>query len=174
MVLGAALAGAYFWGRGQLPGSAATPTVQPTTVSQTTTVASASPSPDTAQKEDVKVSSSKTIAQIEASIASKNYQALEAYMADSVNVILYASECCGPRSALQATQQLDYLNSATPPWNFADNNPIAAQLRAKNPESFKDAVIGTSSNRYVVGFTLNNDNKIASIVLLADYELITK
>lgn len=174
LVLVVALSGAYFWGRGKLPDSSATPVPQPTTVSQTTAVASASPSPDTAQKEDAMVGQSKTIAQIEASIASKNTQALESYMASSVNVVIYATECCGPLTALAATKQLDYLSSATPPWNFKDNNPIAAQLRAKS-DFFKDAtVIGTASNGYAVGFTLDDQAKIKSVALVADYKLITQ
>jgi len=169
----AALAGAYFLGKGRISVPAVSPTPQATTVTQTTG-GDATPTPATVGSKDDFVNPSATIAQIESSVSSKNYQALEAYMASSVDVILYASECCGPSSALQATQQLDYLNSATPPWNFNDNNPIVAQLRAKS-DFFKNAtVIGTSANSYAVGFTLNAENKISAIALVADYKLITQ
>lgn len=174
LVIIAAVGGAYLAGRGQLPGAVkASPTPESSTAIQATATPSPASTPAGAQKEDVMVNPSKTIAQIEASVSSKNYQALEAYMTSSVNVVVYASECCGKLTATKATAQLDYLSSATPPWNFKDNNPIAAQLQAKS-DYFKGAVIGTASNRYAVGFKLNSDNKISDIALVADYELITK
>lgn len=169
------LAGAYFLGKGQLPLSGNSPTPQATTVSQSV-ASSTSPSPiaSGAQKEDVMVSPDNTIENIIAGVSSRDWAAIASYMTSQVGMVLYATECCAPQTPDQAAAQLDYLNSATPPWNFKENNPIAAQLRAKS-EYFKDAtVIGTASNKYAVGFTLNNQAKITTVVLLADYDLIIK
>lgn len=173
IILIAVIGAAYFAGRGQLPISFGKDVQSPTPVS----FASANPSPTNSasfQIEEPVGNFNKTAAQIEPSIASKNYKALESYMAESVNVILYASECCGVQTPTEATLQLDYLSGGTPPWNFKDNNPIASQLRAKSDYFKKATVTGTASNRYAVGFTIDNKGKITDIILLADYELITK
>lgn len=172
MAIIVALAGAYFLGKGQFINKA-NPTPQPTTVTQ----AMASPSSiplNTAQKEEPKANQSTVIANIQDAVTSRNYAALATYMVNPVGVVLYASECCEPQTPDKAAAQLDYLNSATPPWNFQDSNPIAIQLRAKS-DFFKNAtVIGTASNGYAVGFTLNDQNKISSIALVSDYKLITQ
>lgn len=174
VVIIAALGGAYYLGRGGFSVQKQTPTPQPTTVTQSVSAASPSPTPAMAQKEEPKVSANQVIASITDGVTSKNYAAIASYMLDPVGVVLYASECCEPQTPDKAAKQLEYLSSGTPPWNFADNNPIAAQLRAKS-DYFKNAtVIGTASNGMTVGFTLNADNKISAIVLVADYKLITQ
>lgn len=168
----AALGGAYFLGKGGF--NANSPTPQPTTVTQTTSASSPSPTTSSAQTEAPKANSSAVIASIQDGITSKNYAAIGSYMVNPVSVVLYATECCQPQTPDKAALQLEYLSSATDPWNFADNNPIAAQLRAKS-DFFKNAtVIGTSANSYAVAFTLNADNKISAIALVADYKLITQ
>lgn len=94
-------------------------------------------------------------------------------MPDTVNVVLEATECCGDLSKVDAINQMDYLNSATLPWNFDDNNPIALALKQKNPAAFPDGVIiGTSANRMLVTFTLNpQKTKITKVYMAVDYKL---
>jgi len=170
----AALGGAYFLGKGGFGSSKPTSTPQPTTVTQAVSSSTPSPTVSSAQMEQPKANASAVIANIQDGVTSKNYAALASYMVNPVGVVLYASECCAPQTPDKAAAQLEYLNSATPPWNFQDSNPIAAQLRAKS-DFFKNAtVIGTASNGYSVGFTLNDQNKISAIVLVADYKLITQ
>ena len=170
----AALGAAYLLGKGGIGLTKTSSTPQPTTVSQTVVTATPTPVVAMAQKEEPKTSNSQVIESIIAGVTSKDYAAIASYMVNPVGVILYASECCEPQTPAKAAQQLDYLSSGTPPWNFTENNPIAAQLRAKS-DFFKNAtVIGTASNGMTVGFTLNAQNKITDIVLVADYKLITQ
>lgn len=172
LVLVSAIAVAYFVGKGQKE-PAVQPSPQATTVAQTLSEPEAPPKADTSQNPKDFVNPSATIAAIEEAIPGKDYKALSAYMVSNVNVILYASECCGLITKAAAIEQLKYLNGATSPWNFDMSNPIASQLAEKAPQYFKDAVIGTSANNYAVGFVLDDKFLIKSIVLVADYKLIT-
>lgn len=110
---------------------------------------------------------------IEASVKSKNYAALEGYMANEVLVILYATECCGILSPQKATEQMTYLNNGTPPWDFSPSNPIAQKLINADPSNFTGRLIGTASNGMAVAFNLNAQNKIDKIFISADYKLIS-
>jgi cytoskeletal protein RodZ len=58
-------------------------------------------------------------ANIHDAISSKNTAALQGYMATSVTVVIAASEKGGSETAAQAVADLDYLSSATSPWDFA-------------------------------------------------------
>ena len=174
IVVAAALAGAFYLGKGQMPLGRADTEPKPTTVTQfiePTNVPAPSASP---QVEDKASGAGGVAENIEAGVVSKDYAAIASYMNNKVNVVLYATECCGLVSAIDAAKQLDYLSSATPPWNFKENNPIALKLR-DNSDFFKEAtLIGTASNGYAVGFTLDDQAKIKFIVLVADYKLITQ
>lgn len=110
---------------------------------------------------------------IKASVVSKNTAALEGYMIEPVHVIIEATECCGMLTKVKAIKEMDYLNTASLPWNFDDNNPIALQLKQKNPTAFPEGIIiGTSANRLLVAFTLNQDKtKIEKIYMAIDYKL---
>lgn len=110
---------------------------------------------------------------IKASVISKNTAALEGYMSDTVNVIIEATECCGNITKSKAIAQMDYLNDAQEPWNFNDNNPVAIALRKKNPGTFPEgSIIGTSANKMLVTFTLNQaKTKIEKLYMAIDYKL---
>lgn len=111
---------------------------------------------------------------IRAAVISKNYAALEGYMTDQVAVVLESTECCGLVSKTDAVKQMDYLNSATPPWNFDKSNPIALKLRANDPADYgpDDSVIGIASNEYVAAFKLNSENKIYAVTMSVSYKLV--
>lgn len=119
------------------------------------------------------INPSVTIAAIEEDINGKSYLQLEPYLADSVNVGIWATECCGILSKAKAIEQLKYLNSATQPWDFTATSAVAKSLEAKNPENFKDAIIGIAANKYAVAFQLNDQFLISKIFLVVDYSLIT-
>ena len=164
ITLFAVIVAAYFLGKGQLP-KTSSPT--PTTVVNTL-VASPSALPVTSDF----VNPGVTISVIGEAIPAKNYSDLASYMTDQVNVILYASECCGQITKSGAITQLEYLKSAISPWDFSDNNPTAAKLAKADPTNFKDHVVGTSSNRYAVSFHLNDQYLIDKIFLVGDWKLI--
>ena len=160
---------AYTLGTNQTKQSGSTVSPAPTKTGQPTEVptpTSVSPSP---QKSSNK---SQLIENIQAAVQSKNYAALEGYMASQVSVILYATECCGILSPQKATEQMSYLNNGTPPWDFSLSNPIAQKLINADASNFSGRLIGTASNGMVVSFNLNNQNKIDKIFISADYKLI--
>lgn len=167
--------GAYFLGskNAQIPTPSPSPSAS--TATQPLSTASPSPSPSPSVSPSPKATISPALLEnIKASIVSKNTAALEGYMSENVNVVIEASECCGNLTAVEAVKKLDYIVSATEPWNFADNNPITVQLKQKHPQTFPDdAVIGTSDNHMVVAFTLNqNKTKIEKEYMAIDYKLL--
>lgn len=114
-------------------------------------------------------------ANVEAAISSKNTAALESYMADSVKVIIAASEGIGDRTPVQAVNDLDYLNSATDPWDF--DLPAATiddwqtgDYASYFPDTLR--VIGRSSNSYVVVFKFNASEKITDIFMAVNDDLL--
>lgn len=172
--------GAYYFGTRNAPGASLSPvpnTALPSPVSSPSPSPLPSPSPSPASNVAVPspalTLSPMLLENIKASVVSKNTGALEGYMTDTVNVIIEATECCGNLSKVKAIGEMDYLNSATEPWNFDDNNPIALQLKQINHQTFPDGIIiGTSANRRVVTFTLNKDKtKIEKLYMAVDYKL---
>jgi hypothetical protein len=109
----------------------------------------------------------------ETAIPAKKYNDLLPFMMENVNLIKYATSCCGIMTKDKAVNELSYLNSATQPWNFSDKNPIALKLEANDPEHFKEMWIGTSADFHAVGIKWNDDFLIEKISLVNDYRLIT-
>ncbi len=107
-----------------------------------------------------------TLDNIKASITSKNTAALEGYMASTVNVILAASEAYGSQTQAQAVSDLEYLSSATN-WDF---DLPAATLATYQAGAYKQyfpasALVGKSSNNYVISFQFNSSGKISGIFM---------
>ncbi len=177
LVVIAALAGAFFLGRGQLSISKPTPTPQATTVTQTTTaqaVADVSPSPS-AQPSGM-VNPSASIDAFQKAVTTGDYSNLPQYLAESVNVIIYASSCCGPYTKTQTIQEMSgYLKAAKGPWDFSPQDGNSKIMVQKYPQYFKDFVIGVATgSRHVAAVHLNDQFKIDKLTLVVDYELITK
>ena len=125
------------------------------------------PPPISQTKPEVDVSE-----QIIAAITRKNTQALEGYMADTVQVRLEASGCCGPITRSEALSQLSYLDQAVG-WNFDPANQIAIDLAAAVPDYYGSGwIVGVASNEYLVSFKLNDQNKIEAYNLAATYKLL--
>ena len=111
---------------------------------------------------------------IKAAINTGNFQPFEGYMADKVNVILEASECCGVKNSTDAALQLKYLNDAEGPWNFDQSNETIKKLKEIEPTKYgpESAFIGIASNEYIVSFKFNAENKISDITMAATYKLL--
>ena len=110
--------------------------------------------------------------QIIAAITSKNTQALEGYMEDTVQVRLEASGCCGPISKAEAVSQLSYLDLAVG-WDFDPANQILIDLAAAVPDYYGNGwIVGAASNEYLVSFKLNDQGKIEAYNLAATYKLL--
>lgn len=109
-----------------------------------------------------------------AAISSKNTAALKGYMADKVNVVFAASEKGGEVSQDQAVTDLNYLNSATAPWDF--------NLSAATLNSYKDGdyaqyfngvtYVGKSSDGYVISFGFDACAKINRIFVSVSSDLL--
>ena len=107
---------------------------------------------------------------IKTNINAKNYQGLTAYMANPVNVILQASECCGPRTPAEAVDQMSYINTGVP-FDFDQENSTIKNLKVKNPQ-LADKFIGISkASEYLVSFGINSDSKISDILMSVSYKL---
>lgn len=166
MVLAAA--GAYYFGTMNAPEPSTAPS--PSAAPSASISPSLSPSPSASASA---VINQVMLENIKASVVSKNTAALEGYMADNVAVTIEATECCGNLTAVKAINEIDYVLDAAPPWNFEANNPIAIALRQKNPTAFPEStIIGTSSDRKLIQFTLNPEKtKITKVYMAIDYKL---
>ncbi len=120
----------------------------------------------TTSPKEATVPSAVTLESIKDSIKSKNTAALEGYMASSVNVILAASEAYGAQTPTQAIKDLDYLNSATN-WDFALPAATLTKYRSGAYKQYfpSDALVGKSSNDYVVSFQFDSTGKINGIFM---------
>jgi hypothetical protein len=110
--------------------------------------------------------------QVVAGMTSKNTQALEGYMADTVQVRLESSGCCGAISKSEAMSQLSYLDPAVG-WSFDPANPIIVDLAINSPDYYGNGwLVGVASNEYIVSFKINNQNLIEAYNLGASYKLL--
>lgn len=113
-----------------------------------------------------------TIAAIKEAVVNKSYDNLLQYMNYQVTFSKYSGECCGTVQRNRAVDEMSVLDSATPPWNFKDDNPNAEKLRLVDPDNFQETVIGTSSNRFAVSFKLDDEYRIEKIIVIPDYRIV--
>ncbi len=107
---------------------------------------------------------------IEASLNSKNYQAISIYTTDPVNFILMSTECCGPLIPDEAVNQMSYIQDGEP-FNFDQSTQLVKNLKAKN-ERLADAFIGISTtDEQLAAFKFDTNNNISSIELAISYNL---
>ncbi len=117
-----------------------------------------------------------TIANIKASITSKNTAALEGYMAPTVNVVIAASEGGSGvvTSTTAVTDITGFIVDATSPWDFG---LTASVLSTYSKGGYKqyfpvNAVVGKSANKKVISFSFNSDAKISTVFLSANESLL--
>lgn len=112
---------------------------------------------------------------ISSAVSSDTFTALGPLMADSVRVIIAASEGMGDRTPAQAMEDLKYLNSASGTWNFDVPAATIADWRTGDYAAYVPAaggVIGLSSDGYVGIFKLNSESKISDIFMAVNAELM--
>lgn len=103
---------------------------------------------------------------IKAAITSGNTAALQSYMASSVSVVIAASEGMGPQTPAQAVKDVDYVSAGTN-WDFA---LPAATLSKYQSGAYKqyfpaNALVGQSSNKYLISFQFDSSGKIDAIFM---------
>ncbi len=160
--------GAYFLGKEKSTPDTqeVSTTTSPTNTNTPTSQTSPSPTPEATPDSNV-------TEQVIAAIKTKNTQPIEGYMADTVQVRLESSSCCGPLTKTEAMSQLSYLDTATN-WDFDQTNPIIVGVKAASPQFYgTNWIVGVASNEYLFSFKLNSQNKIEAYNLAATYKLIT-
>lgn len=111
---------------------------------------------------------------IQAAISSRNYAVLEGLMADSVNVIIAASEGIGERTPTQAIADMAYLNNGTDPWNFSLPAATVTAWASGDYANYisADGLIGKSANNYVVAFMFDDAGKISDVFMAVNSDLL--
>ena len=114
------------------------------------------------------------VAQIVKDVPAKNYAGLSDYMADTVKVVIAASEYQPSVTKAQAIVDMKYLNGGVSPWDF---DPTAAELNSYKTGDYKTylnsaGIFGVASNGYFVAFTLNGSNQISQIFMAVNVDLI--
>lgn len=104
---------------------------------------------------------------------------LGAYMADTVQTVIYAAEDTGSKQKKEASNFLDtYLKGAASPWacdsgdGIKDKSNTTARNLEKANSLFKGTLICVSQNRFVAAFTWDDQFLINKIVLVSDYNMI--
>lgn len=111
---------------------------------------------------------------IAAAVETGNTAALEGYMADTVRVIIAASEGVGDRTPTEAISDMDYLTGGADPWDFAlDAATIASWDAGFYTDYFDDnTYAGRAANGMVVVFDFNDCGKINEVFMVANDELL--
>lgn len=117
------------------------------------------------------------IENIVAAFNTMNAQPLESYMAQSVSVILAASEFQAAKTPAEAVASLSYLESATAPWDF--NLPPATLATYVSNQYYgqyfgEDTLVGRASSKQIVTLHLNSSAKIDRIFMAINENLITE
>ena len=108
---------------------------------------------------------------IQASVNSKNYQALATYMKQpKVNFSLMSTECCEPQTPDKAAGQMSYIESGIP-LDFNQEADLIKTLKSKNPQLTQTFIGISKSGEQLAAFTINSDNKITAIQLSVCYNL---
>lgn len=148
----------------------APPVVTPTPSASSTPTASVTPTPTPTPTPTAKAIPP-TAAQVQhfaEAISSGNTAALEGDMVPQVEVIQGATECCGVRDPAGAVKALDAIeDNLSSTWDFAPTAETLATYRAGDYGQFfpVNAVVGTSSDGYLVSFTLDNKGKVTTLFL---------
>ena len=96
----------------------------------------------------------------------KSYDELLPFFANSVEVLIEATECCGTFTGSSAdTRTINYLTAAKGEWNFDQNSPAIVGIKGQNPAGYQNTIVGTADNKYVLKLTLDETNKIKTVIL---------
>lgn len=103
-------------------------------------------------------------------VNSKNYAAIATYTTTpTVGFSLMSSGCCEPQKPEDVPTQMEYISDGVP-MDFNQNNPKIVHIKEKKPE-FANSFIGVSeSDKHVVVFTIDQQNKVSAIQLSLSYE----
>lgn len=113
---------------------------------------------------------------VKASIETGNTAALLDVFASQVNYAIAATEAQGVHTAEQAVKDLDYLDSATGPWNFdlpqSELDDYADSIYYGKYFPAKNGMVGKSADGKLVSFIFNSDNKITTLFMSIDADIV--
>ncbi len=94
-------------------------------------------------------------------------------LADQVDLIVYATECCGLVDKEVAIDNFDYIDQAGQ-FDFLADQEIVKQIKNQNPD-LQDYYIGVATDKgTVLGYQTNEDLKINKVYLAVDYNLLVE
>lgn len=138
-----------------------------------TTTPAGTPSPADC---DATAPSATVIDNIKASITSGNTQALEGYMAASVNTVLAATEAYGPQTPTQSVASITtFIGSpVTTTWNFNLGASVISSYGQGGYEQYfpSIAVVGKSNTDTVISFGFDCDGKINTVFMAGSESLL--
>jgi hypothetical protein len=111
-----------------------------------------------------------------AAVSSQNYAALNGYMASSVNVVIAASEHGGQETPQQAVADMQYLNSATGPWDFNLSGSTLSSWQAHfYKQYFTDPFYaGKAASDQVMSYQFDCNGKVNGVFMAASADLLTQ
>lgn len=114
------------------------------------------------------------MASIQESISSGNTAALQGRMADSVTVVIAASEGLSARTEDQAIGDLDYVIDLTATWDFALSAAKLADYADGDYAQYfpEGALVGLSSEDKVVSFIFDGNAKIKTVFMSTSSDLL--
>ena len=105
--------------------------------------------------------SASDIENIVAALDTGNTAAIEGYLADPVNVILAATECCGPITPAEVITNLAYVGDAAAPWSATAESTIDTYRAGFYVEYFPAGALVFSSadaDPHVISFVVTGDH----------------
>lgn len=109
---------------------------------------------------------------IKNALESKSYDDLIPYMAESVQFEIEASEGVPAGTPEETVTNLSYLDTATAPWNFDQEDPTIDAIKTEYPDEYGPLYIGISENDFLVAFGYDEDGKIDVIKVAGTYKLL--
>ncbi len=107
----------------------------------------------------------------EKALEQNNKELISDYLANQVNLIIYATECCGIIEKSMALNNLDYLKQIDS-IDFDQKQAVIKSLKNEKTE-LKDYTWGLSNNDSLVGYKFNEQNVVTDLYLAIDYKLLS-
>ena len=110
-----------------------------------------------------------------ASVNVANTQPLEGYMADSVNVILAATEAYGTQTKTEAALDISsFVSDSISTWDFALPASVLSSYGAGGYGQYfpNNAIVGKASGGKVISFSFDCNGKISTVFMASAEELL--
>jgi hypothetical protein len=107
-------------------------------------------------------------------VSNEDYDSLQSYMADQVNVVIAGQEKGGNESSDDAVSDMAFINSGTTPWNFSIPTGTTDVWRAHTfqPYFTGNYFAGEAADNVIVSFQFDGCSKINTIFMASDPSLV--